>query len=110
MSSAVFDALEVWRRLGLEELYEEVCRAQQTIQAFEQTLKNLPKCQKCARSTLLGNLQKSGTQLGAQLIGLGILSSALKDAVAAAERASAEMEQDAPEPCHCAGEPCSCHH
>ena len=104
------DAADLWRRLGLEELYKEVRQAQEAMQAFEQTLTNLPKCQKCARSFLLRGLQESGNKLSVQLIGLGILSSALKDAVSAAEKARTDITHESPAPCRCAGEPCSCHH
>src|SRR3989338_11167507 len=109
MSSNAPDAIDLWRRLGLEELYEEVRKTEKTIQSFSQTLKSLPRCKKCARSALLRGLQESGNKLSVQLISLGILSSALKDAVSATEKACSDMAQNTPVPCHCAGEPCTCH-
>ncbi len=109
MNTTITDTVDLWRRLGLEELYEQVRKAEEATQAFGQTLKSLPKCKKCARSMLLRGLQESGDKLSVQLISLGILSSALKDAVAAAEKACADMGQSASSPCRCAGEPCVCH-
>jgi len=109
MDPIVTDAVDLWRRLGLKELYKEIRKTQEAIQSFGQTLKNLPKCKQCARSVLLGNLQESGNALSVQLISLGILSSALKEAVAASEKACVDMGQSAPAPCRCAGEPCTCH-
>lgn len=109
MGNKYEEAVGFWRRLGLEELYDEVLKAQEAIRSFEVTLKTLPKCQKCARAALLRNLQESGNKLSVQLISLGILSSALKEAVSAAEKVSADMAQNPPVPCRCAGEPCTCH-
>ncbi len=109
MDPIATNTVDLWRRLGLEELYEQVRKAEEATQSFAQTLKSLPKCKKCARSVLLDGLQVSGGKLSVQLISLGILSSALKDAVAAAEKASADVAQNVSTPCRCAGEPCTCH-
>lgn len=109
MSEKYADITDFWRRLGLEELYEEVRDARQAMQLFEEMLTTLPKCQKCARAALLHNLQETGDKLSVRIINLGILSRSLKDAVKASERVHAELKDNEPPPCRCSGEPCKCH-
>lgn len=103
------EAINLWRKLGLEELYAGVHKAEEATQAFERTLAALPRCKTCARAALLRDLQETSGKLSEQLISLGILSSALQEAVSAAEKVNAELRTKASAPCRCSGEPCTCH-
>ncbi|MBI3996446.1 MAG: hypothetical protein HY352_02180 [Candidatus Omnitrophica bacterium] len=100
---------DLWRRVGLDELRQALVRTRGLMEQFEQALRMLPPCNACARVALLERIDAAGQGLSGEIIGLSVLASTLKQAVAAAEHTQAELGANTPEPCRCSSGQCTCH-
>jgi len=101
------DAL--WKRVGLQELREALARTEELIRGFEGALKAMPSCDDCAQVALLDQIRKTGGRLSSETVSLSVLAENLKEAVATAELAQAELGANAPDPCRCPTGLCTCH-
>ncbi len=109
MGTGSIDSEDIWRRVGLGELRQELVRTQSLMQEFEQALRTLPPCNACARVSLLEQIHAAGRHLSVASGGLSVLAGTLKQAVAAVEQTQTELMANAPASCRCSSGPCSCH-
>ncbi len=103
------DVERLWKRVGLQELRQNLKRAETLIDAFEQALKSLPSCDECAKGALLEQIRVTSKEVGIEAVSLSVLAEAMREAVTVAEETQSELHANAPDPCRCAGERCRCH-
>lgn len=103
------DAEDLWRRVGLDELRCALVRIECLTKQFEQALRALPPCSRCARVSLMEQIRETGGRLSGEAGSLSALAETLKRAVAAAEQTQAALAANAPEACHCTTSRCTCH-
>lgn len=103
------DIENLWKRIGLEKLRNSLLKVEELSRSFEETLKDLPKCDPCAKVALLDKIQSTAKELGGEVVGLSALTGTLRESIGVAEEAKARLEQECPENCQCSGEPCKCH-
>ena len=100
---------ELWKSVGLEELRLALRKVEEECGKFENSLRALPECDQCARVALLEQIQKTGKELGGEIISLVTLSETLKQAVGTAEEAQVVLSQNCPPACCCKSGKCPCH-
>ena len=101
---------KLWQKLGLQELRERLKEVVSSAEGFEQALKALPACDKCARLILLDQIERTGRKLGSEVISLTAMAETLKSVGQAAEDAQTKLSQGIPGPCQCREEECVCSH
>ena len=95
--------------MGLEALREGLVEIDKLAQEFEDALKDLPSCDRCARVALVDQIKKTGSDLGSKVIGLTALAETLRTVLTAAEKAGSALVESCPSPCRCAPGECKCH-
>lgn len=103
------DADRLWNRLGLQELRESLKKIGKLANRFEQALRDLPSCDKCATLALLDQIKKTGNELSGETASLTALSETLRQTISVTEKIHNELMADAPVPCRCSQEECKCH-
>lgn len=103
------DLEELWKRVGLSQLRGSVLKAEGLIRDFEEALRALPPCDKCARARLLEQIRGTGGRLSGEVVSLAVLAESLKTTMEVTEQARKALEGDPPEPCRCPDGGCTCH-
>ena len=107
---ALFDVENIWKRVGLEKLRQQLRQVIVSSKKFEQSLRSLPACNECAKVVLLEHIQKTGRRLSGQVVSLTTLAETLKSTLKATEHVEKILIENAPPPCKCGSQKCSCHH
>ena len=103
------DIERLWRRVGLQELRQTLKKVGTLMDSFGQTLKSLPSCDECAKAVLLEQIRATSNQVGVEAVSISVLAETLRESVTVTEKATAQLNANAPDPCRCAGEVCRCH-
>jgi len=103
------DTNELWRRVGLEELRASIRKVESASREFERILRELPPCNRCARASLLRQIQDSGAHLSSKSGSISALAAVVKESVEQFEIELENFESETISECACSSGPCTCH-